>query len=165
MDTFHEQIVAIKKTAGKYAAIICIWLAAVAVSVVAFLFTGSFGLIIACGAGYGAYYLSRRFFIEYEYIVTNGIMDIDRIIAKSSRKRDLSFSLENVSGVEKYNPNARNASYNKTVIAANPTNEAYAVTIFEEGKGKTLLVIAPNDDIKESMKKFMPKFVSNSAFK
>lgn len=166
MDIFHEQIVKIRKTPIKYFEIIGLWLLALIVTVVAFLFLSSFGLLIGFGAFYGAYYLSGKLSIEYEYIVTNSVMDIDRIIAKRSRKRELSFSLESVDSVEKYNPLAKKSGFNKTVFACDADDKnAYAVTITAEGKGRTLLVLSPNDDIKESMKKCMPKFVSNSAFK
>lgn len=42
-------------------------------------------LILACAIIYGTYYLLSGMNIEYEYIFTNGEIDIDKIIAKRKR--------------------------------------------------------------------------------
>ena len=41
---------------------------------------------------YGAFRLSKKYSVEYEYIVTNDELDVDRIIAKKERKRLLTVS-------------------------------------------------------------------------
>ena len=90
MDTFFEQIIPVKKNGKAAAAIIGIWLAAFIVCFLLIMFMpflGTFSLLLAAGALFGAYKLCTRFNLEYEYIVTNGTMDIDKIINKSSRKR------------------------------------------------------------------------------
>ena len=97
MDTFFEQIIAVKKNGKAVAAIIGIWLAAFIVCFLLIMFMGflgTFSLLLAAGALFGAYKLCTRFNLEYEYIVTNGTMDIDKIINKSSRK---SFCLDSSS--------------------------------------------------------------------
>ena len=172
MDTFFEQIVAIKKTGKSLLLITGIWFLAFVVSalIFIFLFGSSFtfiALLLIFGAFYGAFKLSGRLSLEYEYIITNGTMDVDKIIAKSSRKRSASFELADVERLEKYNMNAKPVgNYEKTVIACNEDDpSAYFVVVSKEGKGKLLLVFSPDERIKEAMVKFIPKFISNSAFK
>ncbi|MBQ3942745.1 MAG: hypothetical protein II669_00320, partial [Elusimicrobia bacterium] len=92
MDTFFEQIVPVKKTANQIFAVIGIWLLAVLISILAVFLLGldilaTITLFIIFGAFYGAYKLSGRFNLEYEYILTNGTFDVDKIMSKSSRKR------------------------------------------------------------------------------
>ena len=167
MDTFFEQIVAVRKTAKSLLGLFGIWLLALIISIAAFLFLGSFGLLFVAGAIFGAYKLSGFFSIEYEYIITNGEMDIDKIIAKSSRKRMANFNLAKVETVEKFNIAAKPAgNFEKTVIACNGDEDnAYYMIVSEEGKGRTLIVFAPDDRIKGAIVKFIPKFIANSAFK
>lgn len=167
MDTFFEQIVTIKKTAKTWLALFGITLAALILACLAFLFLGSFGLLIVAAIFYGAYRLYMFFFIEYEYIITNGSMDIDKIIAKNSRKRLLSFELTSVVRLEKYNPMARPVgNFKKTVIACNEDDpNAYFMVTSEEGKGMMLLVFSPDERIKSAIVKFVPKHIGNSAFK
>ena len=78
MDTFFEQIIAVKKNGKAVAAIIGIWLAAFIVCFLLIMFMGflgTFSLLLAAGALLGAYKLCTRFNLEYEYIVTNGTME------------------------------------------------------------------------------------------
>lgn len=172
MDTFFEQIVTIKKDAKAILALIGIWIAALLLSAVAFfLLTGmGFGpiaILAIAGILYGAYKLSMFFGIEYEYIVTNGTMDIDKIISKSSRKRMISFELPSVTSIEKYNPSAAsNIDKKNLIFACNADDDnAYLMVCSSEGKGTKYIVFSPDERIKSAVVKFVPKFISNSAFK
>lgn len=169
MDTFFEQIIAVRKTGKAVAALIGIWLAAFVICFLLF-FTGIFGafsILLIAGVIYGAFKLSGFFNVEYEYIVTNGTMDIDKIINKSSRKRVLSFELQTVSRIEKYNPALLNSVNSKEVIIACDTDDkdAYLMVSSTEGKGTNYLVFAPDERVRGAIVKFVPKFIANSAFK
>lgn len=169
MDTFFEQIVPVKKTGKSWLAVIGIWFAAIVIFLAVFLFLGlgSIQVVIITFAFYFAYKFSGKFNIEYEYIITNGIFDVDKIMSKSARKRILTFNLSDVESVEKYNPNKKDErQYGTTLIACNKTDpNAYVIIASSQGKGSIKLVLSPEGRMKEAMKKFMPKFVSNSAFK
>lgn len=169
MDTFFEQIIAVKKTGSKILAIFGIWLAAIIVSAFLLIFPilGTINLLLIIGAIFGAYKLTTLFNIEFEYIITNGTMDVDKIINKSSRKRMLSFDLLNVSRLEKYNPSALNGIDSKSIVFACDVDDknAYFLSAEKEGKGASYLVFSPDNRIKEAVKKFIPKFIANSAFK
>ncbi len=170
MDTFFEQIVPLKKTAKDYLLIALIWL--VAFFVAGFLALLLIRLIVFAIAAvgftfYGAFKLSSLFFLEYEYIVTNGTVDIDKIIAKNSRKRILSFEISGVLSIEKYNPEKKyTGNYEKTVFACNrDSKNAYVLVIDREKKGKALVIIEPNERTVEGITASLPKYIANSAFK
>ena len=169
MDTFFEQIISIKKTGKTIAAIMGIWIAAFILCVALYLFPvlGTLSLLLIVGIIYGAYKLSSMLNIEYEYIITNGTMDIDKIINKSSRKRMLSFELSGVTRLEKYNPAALNSINSKNVVFACDSTDpnAYCRVAEKEGKGASYLVFSPDERIKEACIKFIPKFIVNNAFK
>lgn len=170
MDTFFEQIIAVKKNGKAAAAIIGIWLAAFIVCFLLIMFMpflGTFSLLLAAGALFGAYKLCTRFNLEYEYIVTNGTMDIDKIINKSSRKRILSFELATVSRIEKFNPaQLSGVNAKELFITCNQDDPgAYLMVSSTEGKGTSYLVFAPDERVRSAIVKFVPKFISNSAFK
>lgn len=171
MDTFFEQIIPIKKTGATIASIIGIWFAALILCAALCIFVlyslGSLTLLLIVGILYGAFKLSTLFNVEYEYIVTNGTMDIDKITNKSSRKRMLSFELPNVTRLEKYNASALNNVNAKSVVFACNTTDpnAYFMVAEKEGKGASYLVFSPDERIKEACIKFIPKFIVNSAFK
>lgn len=169
MDTFFEQIISIRKTGKTIAAILGIWFAAFVLCFLLMMFPilGTLNLLLIAGVLYGAFKLSTLLNVEYEYIITNGTMDVDKIINKSSRKRMLSFELSTVSRLEKYNPAALNNINAKSVVFACDDNDpnAYFLVAEKEGKGASYLVFSPDDRIKEAAAKFIPKFIANSAFK
>lgn len=170
MDTFFEQITAVKKSGKDIAAITGIWLLAFIICFLLVLFMGylgSFSFLLIAGALFGAFKLSCRFNVEYEYIVTNGTMDIDKIINKSSRKRVLSFELATVSRLEKFNQGLLSSVNSKEIVTACNLNdpEAYLMVSSTEGKGTSYLIIAPDERVRGAIVKFVPKFIANSAFK
>ena len=170
MDTFFEQITAVKKSGKDIAAITGIWLLAFIICFLLVLFMGylgSFSFLLIAGALFGAFKLSCRFNVEYEYIVTNGTMDIDKIINKSSRKRVLSFELATVSRLEKFNQGLLSSVNSTEIVTACNLNdpEAYLMVSSTEGKGTSYLIFAPDERVRGAIVKFVPKFIANSAFK
>ena len=168
MDTFFEQIIAIRKTGKTIAAIMGIWLAALILCFVLYIFPilSTLSLLLIVGILYGAYKLSSMLNVEYEYIITNGTMDVDKIINKSSRKRMLSFELSGVTRLEKYNPSQLNNIDTKKLVFACDRDDpnAYFLVSEKEGKGASYLVFSPDDKIKSGCSKFIPKFIVNSVF-
>ena len=168
MDTFFEQIIAIRKTGKTIAAIMGIWFAALILCFVLYIFPilSTLSLLLIVGILYGAYKLSSMLNVEYEYIITNGPMDVDKIINKSSRKRMLSFELSGVTRLEKYNPSQLNNIDTKKLVFACDSDDpnAYFLVSEKEGKGASYLVFSPDDKIKSGCSKFIPKFIVNSVF-
>ncbi len=169
MDTFFEQIVAIKKDGKTIAGVLGIWFVALVICFFLFI-TGilrTLTLLAIAGVLYGAFKLSGLLNMEYEYIVTNGTFDIDKIVNKSSRKRLSSFDLANVSRLEKFNASSlNNISKNNLVIACNEKDDnAYLLVYEKEGKGAQYVVFSPNEKMRGAIVKFLPKFIANNAFK
>ena len=173
MDTFFEQIIAIRKTGKTILAVTGIWVLALVLAVVLFSLStvipafSTILLVAVCLVFFGAYKLSKKFSIEYEYIITNGCFDVDKIIARSSRKRMMTFEISNVESIEKYNPHSvQNRKFASVLIACNPDDAgAYSLIVSEEGKGTRLLVFTPDERMKSAVIKFLPKYIANSAFK
>ena len=171
MDTFFEQIVPIKKTLGTFLAVVGIWLATALVCFFAFPYLfglfGSFGVLIIFGLLFGVYKLACRFNVEYEYIITNGTLDVDKIINKSSRKRLLSLELSGVTRLEKYEPRLL-ASVDKRALSfacnKDDTN-AYFLASEKDNSRSSYLVFSPDERLQGAILKFVPKYIANGAFK
>lgn len=170
MDTFFEQIVPKGRDSKTILKFVGIWILAFVLAAAIFMFGFAFlGMVAFVLMGlvfFGAYKLSAMLYIEYEYIVTNGTLDIDKIIAKSSRKRIASFEISQVEVIEKYNPNAQKIGFDQIIIACDERDtNAYKMVVIKEGKGKMLIVFSPNKKIQGAIIKSLPRFVANSAFK
>lgn len=161
MDTFFEQLIKIKRTSKTWFAYVGIAIAAVLVLATTYLFLPLFFIVITALVLFGVYKLYSMLYVEYEYIITNSTMDIDKIIAKSSRKRIISFELTSVAGIRKYSENISEDIKKSMILTCNRDDEAYLITLSPEGKGDKYLVIAPDDRMIGAMKKFLPKYIAD----
>ena len=104
MDTFFEQIIAVRKDTKALISIAGIWVGFFVLAAALWFLINVipvFSTVILFGIvllGYLAFKLTKKFSIEYEYIITNGCFDVDKIIAKSSRKRMMTFEISTVPG-------------------------------------------------------------------
>ncbi|MBR5223677.1 MAG: hypothetical protein IKV81_05905 [Clostridia bacterium] len=169
MDTFFEQIVRIKKSGSTLALVLFIWFLAISVAVFLFFFPllGALSAIVIIGILYGAWWLSTKFNVEYEYIVTNEDMDVDKIINKSARKRLASITLSKVERVEKFNPALIQNVKKESLLFACDQNDpnAYLIVTSPDDSKVNYIVFSPNEKLQAAIKKSLPKFVANSAFK
>lgn len=101
--------------------------------------------------------------IEYEYIITNGEMDVDRIIGKEKRKRMITFDLRRVEEAGVYNSEAAKRlgtqSFADKLMACDSreVNRLYLVT--RQKKGLCLVVIAPNEKMAGALERVIPPSV------
>ncbi len=171
-DVYLEQLVKRKNTA----AIILIRIAIVVGTIV----LGSAMLICAPMIGpfssimfllfallvYGAYVAFVSQNVEYEYIITNGDIDIDKIIAQRRRKRILSFRCKDVMKMGKYNAEEhKSVSYDKKFFVqdASDENEWY-LTFTSPKHGKVLVVFTGYERVLNAMRPFLPRETVMSVF-
>ncbi len=165
MDSFVEQLVKKKKSAGQILAIIGIVIAAVFLLALSILFigvVGAFAAFVIVGVFYGAWYLLTAQNIEYEYCVTNGDIDIDRIVAQRKRQRIVSVSGKKIESAGRYVPEKwTGRPMDRTVIAAPSDREdnLYYFTYHSKKRGHTLVVFQPDDRVKDSFYEGLPKLV------
>jgi len=89
MDIFLEKIVTRKKTAIDSLIIVGVIIGVIVAFFVISMIpqVAQFSMFILVGLGYGAFRLITSRNIEYEYAVTNGDIDIDKIVSQRKRKR------------------------------------------------------------------------------
>lgn len=131
MDMYAEYIVKRKSDIKTTAIKMLIIFASAVLMYVAIGLTQAYGLIIImpasvaliAWAGYRAYLM---FNVEYEYIVTNGELDIDRIIARRGRKRMINVKTTAYELIAPYDDAHRaayeNGNFVKTVDARSSVN-------------------------------------------
>ncbi len=164
MDTFFEQIVKVKRTPKQMAGVVGVWLLAFLLLVVDFLFIipsvfQMIGLLGILGILWGAYKLTTLSSIEYEYIFTNGDFDVDKIIAKSSRKRMVSINCAKVERFGEYTSSVRpSTSIKKTYFFcdANTANAVYMIAPVKN-EGNVMIVFAPDERVRTAVEKAIPR--------
>ncbi len=169
MDVFFEQIVAKKNTPIDTLKKVGIIIAAL-ILIFAFMIIlpgffpvmGTFGLLLAAGVCYGSWYLLTNMSVEYEYILTNGEIDVDKIVARRKRKRLITVNTRAFTEFGLYRAEEHaNRNYQSRVIACSSEtdpNTYYAVTDHPKF-GNCLLVFNPNEKILQHAKEFIRKNV------
>ncbi|MGN0603428.1 MAG: hypothetical protein ACI4I2_05570 [Oscillospiraceae bacterium] len=162
MDVFVEQLV--KKPAdGKTLALkILIAFGVILVSLFC-LYLMLIGIVIALllifAAIYGGFYLISGLNAEYEYIVTNGEIDIDKIIAKRKRKRLITAKPSKFEAFGKLAD--AEAVSGITVVEANgiadEEAEDYYIDFTHDSFGKVRLIFTPTERTLEAVTPFLPR--------
>ena len=165
MDSFVEQLVTKKKTKAQIAVIVMIIIAAALLFGASIWLLRYFKLIAAAAMVaicYGAWHLITSQNIEYEYCVTNGDMDIDRIIAQRKRERLVSVSGRKIESAGRYYADRWvGCAVDRTVVAAPSLEEEnlYYFTYRSKKRGHTLVVFQPDERVKQAVLESLPKLV------
>jgi len=123
------------------------------------------GLSVFLSAGfiYLAYRLITSRNVEYEYIVTNGDLDIDKIISKRKRKRIFSANCKEFDIVSKVKSNSFSQSVQSIrnridASSSIDSPDAYFITLNYKGE-RTLVIFEPDEKMLDNFKKYIPRKV------
>ena len=169
MDVFMEKIVAKRKDMKDNLIVSAIVLVTsiitVAVMILKIPIISDLGLSIFLAAAiiYLAYRLITSRNVEFEYIVTNGDLDIDKIISKRKRKRIFSASCKDFDIVARTKSNSFSQSIQalKSRIDASSSPgspDAFFVTLNYK-REKTVLIFEPDERMLNSFKQSIPRKV------
>ncbi|MEG0894862.1 MAG: hypothetical protein RSE07_02395 [Oscillospiraceae bacterium] len=158
-DVFIEQIVK-RKTTGKYVAykiLICLGgmiLSLCAIPMLMSKLFAPFALLVFIAGFYLAWYFVTMLDVEFEYIYTNGEIDIDKISGKRKRIRLTTVKVSSFELFEKYSEsNCKNNKYDITLMCSddikNPDN--YCATYHGKGGKHCLLIFAPQENMLEQI--------------
>lgn len=165
MDIFVEQIVK-KNASGKdWALRIIIGIAmgvlgAVSLFVLLFIFP-FLGIIMLFGVFWGGWRLITGLDCEYEYIVTNGEIDIDKIIAKRKRVRLMTAKASSFEAFGEYTNDTPDEADGATVVSAVGENESSAETktyyadFKHASAGNVRLIFSPEERVVEAITPFL----------
>lgn len=163
MDIFVEQLVR-KPSDGKTTALKILIAAGMVIitglCVMLMLMGFAFGIIVAAGALYGGFYLMTGLDVEYEYIVTNGEMDIDKIIAKRKRKRLITAKASSFEKFGKYS-DAPQIGSGVTIVKADgickEQTETFYADLTHPSIGSVRLIFSPTEKIVDGLKPFLSR--------
>jgi len=93
-DVFKEQIVKRQGTMKDTGIKVCLVIIVLLIGFVVFVNIPQLGVLVWFALGFGARFLMSYLNVEYEYVFTNGELDIDIIYDKSRRKRVFSANVK-----------------------------------------------------------------------
>lgn len=172
MDIFLEYLLDKKSTAADMLKKVGIILAAIVVMILIVNVMALFGTVLLsymplalAAEVYGVYLLIRNFNIEYEYIFTNGELDIDIIKSRRSRKRLTSLNTKNIELMARkendlYRRDFENESIAKKYDAVyDPAKGDIYCVLYSVDGVRSLLTFQPPEKLVEAMQKLNPRAV------
>ncbi len=162
MDIFCEQLVAKKRTAADIAKIVLTLLGCSVVGLAAIFFGLLTGFLVLLVIGIAivciGIWLSSGFGVEYEYIVTNNEMDIDKILGKRKRKRMITVDISRATAFEPYP--GQDTEADVIVHASTGTEEdAYCLVCEHNDYGKVRIIFNPNEKTRNSITQELPRLL------
>lgn len=152
MDTYSEQLVKKTPTSADGIKKVLILTVGVILSVVFLVLTftvTAFLLFAVAIVIYGIYWFMTGTNVEYEYIVTNGSLDIDKIISQRKRVNLVSVDVKEFTDFAEYD----NQLFDGTVISAVGGECPLMYADFSHSQlGNTRLIFAPNEKTLGSIK-------------
>ncbi|MBE6729375.1 MAG: hypothetical protein E7568_03980 [Ruminococcaceae bacterium] len=171
MDNCREHLVPIKKDSKVMGMIVLIWVMMLAVVFLCVTWVsklGVFSFILSVAAIAGGVWLTRQLNVEYEYIFTNGEIDVDLITNKSARKRLITFKCKDIDRIEKYTkglPMFEKQQYDKKSIYCNEKDSDTYCISFKHRLGKVCLVMQINENMQNVITPYLDKILAREAFK
>lgn len=155
-DVFKEQIVKRASTTKTFAMKAGLVFLVIVIFLACTMIFPQVAVIVAAAAGFGAYYLTSFLDVEYEYIFTNGELDIDAIYSKSRRKKVYSGIVKDIEIMAHVDDDMHKGDFNnveetKNCYSGVKSNNTYAFMTNIKGK-RTKIVFEPNDMMLQAIK-------------
>lgn len=165
MDVFVEYMVRKQKSMKDTFIIIGTVIGVLIVGFIALGLLGGLGPVAALLIGYCGYLIITSRSVEYEYSVTNGELDVDKIIAQRKRKRLLSIHVKEFEIVapvndERYRKEFENIDIKKTIDASSTVkSQNVYFAVFTLNGEKCRLIFEPTQKMLDAFKAFIPRNV------
>jgi len=163
MDVFIEKIVQKRKDAKDYLIIVGVIIAALILMLLVLNFIPGMSLFFIAALGYISYLIITTRNIEYEYAVTNGDLDIDKIIAQRKRKRIFSANCKDFEIVAKVKSPHFSNHYrtfkNQLDCTSSINNDNVYFIVLNYNNEQTVVYFEPNEKMLNNFKTYIPRKV------
>ncbi|MBQ4516800.1 MAG: hypothetical protein II978_08435 [Clostridia bacterium] len=128
-------------------------------------FVTSYMPLFLAGIVYAAYIVMRNFNLEYEYIFTNGDLDIDIIKSRKVRKRLTNLNTKQIEIMARKDNDVYKRDFESEAIAKkydavyNPSKGDIFCVIYNVDGVRSMLTFQPPEKLAEAMKKMNPRAV------
>ncbi len=160
MDNISEQLVTRSSTKADTVKKVLISLGAILLATIlmwlAIMFNFYSLIFLVFGALGGGVWIISNMDVEYEYIITNDEMDIDKIIGRRKRKRMITLDLKTAEDFGAY-PAPDSINVDATVHATTGLEKnAHYLLVNHNAYGKVMLIFNPNEKTREAIMQEVP---------
>ena len=159
MDIFCEQIIKQAMDTKRVLIIAASVCGVIAICVAAMIFMPWVFMPVAALSGFGIYWIASMQSWEVEYAVTNGEIDIDRIVARRERKKLVRVRGEKIECLLPVSKLTEAKRYDRIVMAAKSKSSATWAFTYQGKMGATLVLFEPDDAVLDALYKGLPRTV------
>ncbi len=161
-DIFNEKLVRKLPDGKDYLLKGLMGLSVIAIITAALLYAGVMVVPIAIAAVAGFIFLSKFFEVEYEYILTNDELDVDKIVNKERRSSILTASVKDFELFAPCTPEYRNdpacRNIAKTVdVSTHSKAPNRWMAVYEAEGVRTMLIFEPGSKMREGIRQQNPR--------
>ncbi len=176
MDSFLEYMIKAKKTRAQKMRQVLIWIGALIsmlfVTMVFLIISASFPAALTiwplavAGVIFGAYKLIISYDVEYEYILTNGELDVDKITNRKKRKRLITvhsktFTAFYIADKDDFSDKEKAFARVIDATAHSDSHTDYCAEFFKNGQ-KIKLIFNPTQKMIDVFKVFAPRVITEN---
>lgn len=175
MDIFCEQLVKRKKTVKDVFIIAAMFFTLIVIPIIGVVLSeliNGYFLIVALFAMvldiYFIWYVVTGRNIEFEYIVTNGTVSIDKVMAKRRRKHIIKFDVKNIETMCTIKEKEISIDKYAKVLYAGKTevgDDEYQALVYSPKYGNSLLIFSPDEKTLKAMKPYLKAQISVNLFR
>lgn len=160
-DVFKEQLVKRINTPKDTAIRVCVWVIVLLIILIVITQVPMVALFVALILGFAASYATGYLNVEYEYVLTNGELDIDVIYDQKKRKRVFNGDMKQFELMAHINDKAHEAAFNtaheiRDYSSGVTGDNTYAFLATHENK-KVKIIIEPNEKMLKAFSKVLTK--------
>ncbi len=169
-DVYVEQLVSVQKNAKDYVIFVgtCVLTTVISFALIVFAFVSGLPILslVAAALIYGATKILSNVGVEYEYIFTNGDLDVDKITGKSNRKRLITIDCAELIKVKKVGRGYKQKDDCDMLLSyCNPADEyVYSFTFRHKSAGKVRVILSANEKLLAAVKTSVPRHMQSSVF-
>lgn len=158
MDVFVEQLVKERQGKREFLAIFGLTLAALLILAATILFMTSLAPLVLVAVAYGWWWCVKMMATEYEYSVTNGDIDIDRIRGRSKRLRLVSVRGDKIESLAPCKERAPLGKFDRVVRCTTRQSDKalWRFTYHSKKNGHTVVVFEPDDRVLHALVEGLP---------
>ena len=119
--------------------------------------------MLSFGVVFLGYFILSNMYYEFEYIVTNGELDVDKIIARKRRKRLVSVNAKNFTAFGQLTEDLNSEQIKTTLVAHDGVKDNIFYAEFKDSTlGNTRLLFSPNEKVLSNLKPYIPRTIKQS---
>ena len=165
-DIFNEYLIKKLLSFSDYLKKIGIAVLGIIIMALGIVYAGALSVLIIAGVGVGVYFVYKEFDLEFEYILTNNELDVDKVISRERRKHMLTVKVTDFEILAPFRGNYlepyRNTLERTIDVSSHKKSPNRWFAVWKNEGKLTMLIFEPPQKMRDGIAAFIPRRVKKS---